>query len=318
VGSNDFAASPATATLDVALDAGAAAPNFNRVRLEQRSTGGAGQDGPQVRTAVHADGTVYSAFYGWRSTTGDFSANTLMVTADVVVVRDDQWGASGVPFQALTDPADGLAGLRVAQGITYGFNQSGIAASGQQRLGGTLSIAVSPLQSSTVYLAWGTDEPTAGFTLHVRRSDDRGVTWTAADLLTLPRATNAALAINSDGVVGLLYQQLDGQPTQPRWKTHLQRTTDGVNWSDLILASTPADDPVKTFDPYLGDYDHLVATGKTFYGIFSASNVPDMANFPSGVVYQRNADFATRRLLAVDNATAVATSIDPFFFKTTA
>ena len=77
----------------------------------------------------------------------------------------------------------------------------------------------------------------------------------------------------------------------------------------------PANVPVKTFDPYLGDYDHLVAVGPDFYGIFSANNTPNPANFPNGVTYQRNADFNAQTLLALDNTTPVAPSIDPFFFK---
>ena len=73
--------------------------------------------------------------------------------------------------------------------------------------------------------------------------------------------------------------------------------------------------PVKTFDPYLGDYDHMLAVGRDFYGIFSASNVPDMAHFPNGVTFQRNVDFDTRVLLDVNNQHSVPPSIDPFFFK---
>ena len=317
VGSNDFAVRPSTATVDISLDAGAAVPTFRKVRIEHRSTGTAGQDGPQVRTAVHPDGTVYGTFYGWRSQSGDWEANTLSVTADVVVVRDDQWGSGNAAFSGLQDPTDGVVGQRVARGVRFAFNRNGISANGQQRLGGTLSVAVDPRpqQSGTVYLAWGTDEATTGFTVHVRRSKDRGVTWSANDLLTLPRATNAALAVNEDGVVGLLYQQLTGQGSQRRWETHFRRTTDGVTWSDLMLASTPANDPPKSFDPYLGDYDHMTAVGKNFYGIFSASNVPDLANFPNGVTYQRNASFTTRDLLGLDNTTQIRPSIDPFFFK---
>jgi len=51
-----------------------------------------------------------------------------------------------------------------------------------------------------------------------------------------------------------------------------------------------------------------------FYGVFCANNTPDNANFPSGVRYQRNADFATHVLLNVNNITQVPISIDPFFF----
>jgi hypothetical protein len=75
--------------------------------------------------------------------------------------------------------------------------------------------------------------------------------------------------------------------------------------------------PTRPFGPYLGDYVHLIAQGKDFYGIFSAENAPILANFPAGVTYQRNHNFATNALLDTDGTTAVATSIDPFFFKAT-
>jgi hypothetical protein len=131
-------------------------------------------------------------------------------------------------------------------------------------------------------------------------------------------ATNAALAVNSAGTGGLPCQELTGSGSARRWKTQFSWSTDGgTAWNALPLADTPADTPVKTFDTYLGDYDHLVVVGAVFYGIFSANNTPDPANFPSGVKYQRNADFNKRRLLALNNTSAVAASIDPFFFKVT-
>jgi hypothetical protein len=215
------------------------------------------------------------------------------------------------------DPSDGQPGRLVARNIRIPFNRNGSPATGQQRLGGTLSVAVDPRtnQSATVYLAWADQPPQSMLTIHVRRSTDRGVTWSPADLFTAANATNAALAINNAGVVGLLYQQLTGTGATRRWVTHFRQTSDGVNWADLVLSTAPANVPTKTFDPYLGDYDHLVAVGQDFYGIFSANNTPDQANFPNGVVYQRNADFATQRLLALDGTTPVAPSIDPFFFK---
>jgi hypothetical protein len=60
-----------------------------------------------------------------------------------------------------------------------------------------------------------------------------------------------------------------------------------------------------------------MAVGRNFYGIFSANNMPNKANFPNGVVYQRNANFNTHTLLNVDNVTPVRVSVDPFFFKVT-
>ncbi|HEX8068352.1 MAG TPA: sialidase family protein [Pyrinomonadaceae bacterium] len=315
VGNNDFAApSGHTATIDHSLNAGVSSPTFSTVRIEKRST--VGQDGPQIRPVAHRDGTVYAVFYRWRALTGSFPANTLIITsADVVVVRDDKWGAGG--YTALTDPSDGLAGRRVVQGVSFPFMISGTAATGQQRLGGSLSIAVDPTNSSRVYMAWCDKQPNSMLTLHVRRSTDRGVTWSAADLLTIESATNAALAINSAGKIGLLFQQFRGLPGNQRWVTRLRRSTDGINWDDLILANVPAFTPVKTFDPYIGDYDHLVAQGKDFYGIFSANNTPDLANFPNGVKYLRVANFATHKLFKTDGVTVVPPSIDPFFFKIT-
>ncbi len=315
IGNNDFQAQPKTATVDVSVNAGAANPAFNSVRVESRST--AGQNGPQIRPVAHPSGKAYAAFYGWRSQTGSFPGNTLVVTTDVVVVRDDQGGSGANAFQDLTDPTDGLPGRLVAQNVALPFHQSGTTASGQQRLGGTLSIAVDPRpdQDQTVYLAWGDQQPQSTFTLHIRSSTDGGVTWSPADLLTVPNALNAALAINSEGIIGLLYQQLMGSGASSRWVTHFRSTTNGVNWNDLVLATTPAQVPAKSFDPYLGDYDHLVAVGRDFFGIFSANNTPNQANFPNGVRYQRNVDFQHHTLLGTDNTSPVAASIDPFFFK---
>jgi hypothetical protein len=315
IGNNDFQAAPRTASIDVSVNAGAPKPTFKSVRLESRTT--VGQDGPQIRPVGHADGAVYAAYYGWRAQSGSFPGNTLIVTTDVVVVRADNGGAGASAFRALVDPSDGLPGRLVARGVRIPFNRNGTATTGQQRIGGTLSVAVDPRpnQSGTVYLAWADQQPPAFLVLHVRRSTDRGVTWSPADLLTVPNAINAALAINSAGRIGLLYQQLAGTGSTRRWVTHFRLSASGANWDDLVLCTTPADVPAKTFDPYLGDYDHLVAVGTDFHGIFSASNTPDMANFPNGVTYQRNADFATHRLLALDNTTPVPPSIDPFFFK---
>lgn len=319
IGDNDFAAPGGkTQTLDESLNAGVAAPVFTSVRVEHRAT--MGQDGPQCRPVAHADGTVYAAFYRWRASTGSFPANTLVITsADVVVVRDDKWGAHN--FNDLVEPpppaGDGAVGKRVVQAVSFPFMRNGTAATGQQRIGGTISIAVHPGNSSIVYLVWGARQPGSFLTLHVRRSTDRGKTWSPQDLLTVPNATNAALAINSTGVIGLLYQQVTGSGASQRWVTHLRRSLNAVNWSDLILATVPATAPVKTFDPYIGDYDHLVAVGQTFFGIFSANNTPNLANFPNGVTYLRNANFTTHTLLNVNNSTPVPVSIDPFFFKVT-
>lgn len=315
IGDNDLAEpTRRTATVDISTNANGAAPRFKSVRIEARSTGN--QNGPQVRPVAHPDGTLYAAFYSWRGRKQSPGSPNLLINADVVVVRDDKLARGAKPFQALVDPTDGIAGMRVAQGVQFPFEKQ--ATLGQQRIGGALSIAVDPRNSSTVYLAWADTQP-SGYTIHVRRSTDRGVTWSTADLLSIaPHSTNPALAVNSEGTVGLLYQQLtnaSSTPANQRWVTHFTSSTDTHNWNDLILAKVPAATPIKKFDPYLGDFDHVLAIGKDFYGIFSANNTPDKDNFPNGVLYQRNCNFEHHTLLGLDGTTLVAPSIDPFFFK---
>ena len=316
IGVNDFnAPGGKTATIEQSLDAGLAAPAFSSVRVERRGT--LGQNGPQVRPAIHADGTVYAAFYRWITSSGSFPANTLVITsADLVVVRDDNWGQGATPFAALSDASDGLAGRRVATGLSFPFNQTGVAANGQERWGGDISIAVDPRSSSTVYVAFAT-LVSGTYTLRLVRSTDRGVTWSPV-LLSASQAKNPSVAVNSLGKIGLVYQQLNGSGTTQRWDTHFRDSDDGTTWGDSVLCSALSQAPGRTFSPYLGDYLHMMAMGKDFFGIFSANNTPDPANFPQGVTYQRNHDFAAKRLMALDGVTTVPASIDPFFFKITA
>jgi hypothetical protein len=82
------------------------------------------------------------------------------------------------------------------------------ATMGQERLGADLSIAVDPIDSHTVWIAWcdrvggatGTD-----WTLHVCRSTDRGQTW-SADVRTITNAKNPIRAVNTNRLLGLVYQ----------------------------------------------------------------------------------------------------------------
>ena len=302
VGSNDHAPGNVPATIDSSLDAGATTATTSTFVLEGRSVV---RDGFQTRPAVHTDGTIYAVFYALIGGSA---------TCDVVVVRDDSWGSGATPYRALIDPGDLKQGVRIAIGVNNPFLSMNL---GQQRIGGDLSIAVDPRHSSTVYVCWG--ELIAGsYTLRVRRSVDSGVTWPATDLRTVSNATNPALAIDSHGRLGLLYQQVIGTAPAQRWRTVLELTTsDFASFGTHVLADTPAGTPAKTFDPYLGDYLYMMAAGRTFYGIFCANNTPDHGHFPNGVRYQRNANFTSHVLLATDNVTPVPVSIDPFFFKLT-
>jgi hypothetical protein len=312
VGHNDFGASSGkTATVELSTNAATApAPaGFTARRIEPRTTNG--QDLPPIRPVVHLDGTIYAAYYGWRS-------GSPVLNSDVVVVRDDTWASSGSPFGNLLG-ADTSAGFIVAANVRVPFDSNSQPAFGQERfVASNISIAVDPRDSNTVWVAWA-DYPTATsttYTLHVRRSTTRGTTW-SGDLLTVSGATNPALAVNSHGRLGFAYQQLTGSGSTQRWQTHFRRTDDGTTWNDVTLSNTPANTPAFTFTPYIGDYIHVMAVGKDFYGIFSANNTPDPANFPSGVIWQRNVDTGTLALRNLSNTADVAVSIDPFFFRVT-
>lgn len=302
VGVNDFnQANGHTATIDVSVDGGA---TYKSIPIESRNT--AGQDGPSVRPAVANDGTVYAAFFGWRK----FDGKT--ATSDVMVVRDDAAAAGANPFRALKDPSDKLPGVIVVKNAQIPWSNA--ATLGQERIGSTLSIAVDPNNSAIVYVSWA-DKGSKGdiYTLHVRRSTDRGVTWSKTDLpgTTIHNATNCALAVASNGVAGFLYQQL----SNGRWVTHLVQSHDGfMTAQDFVLATVPANAPTEQFLPYLGDYDYLLSVGNEFRGVFCANNTPDFANFPQGVTYQRAADFSAKTLN--DGAgNPVPISIDPFYFS---
>lgn len=298
VGNNDFNIAPQTATVDVSDNGGSA---FTTVAIEPRGT--SGQNGPSVRPAAAPDGTVYAAYFGWRS----FDGSTAV--SDVVVVRDDNRATGADPFQDLLG-SDGLAGNIVTQVSIPWSNASTL---GQERIGSTLSIAVDPNQSSTVYVAWGDRVGSETYTIHVRRSTDSGQNW-SGDLVTLTDATNVSLAINDGGRVGLLYQQVTGVGSDQRWVTHLQVTADGFQTSDdYWLATVPASSPTAQFLPYLGDYAYLLAVGAEFRGVFSANNSPVSSNFPNSVVYQRSADFSAE-VLQDPLGQPVSISIDPFFF----
>jgi hypothetical protein len=268
---------------------------------------------------VHPSGTVYGAFMHWGKVLKS-SATALDLEVDVVVVRAENFAKSATPFTALLDPGDHKSGIRVAKKRVMHFTGS-VGPLGQERIGSDLAIAVDPTDASHVYLAWcdrvggvnGTD-----WTMHVHHSTDKGETW-SDDIFPVKNAKNPSLAVNDQGHVGLLFQRLVGTGAAARWSTRLQVSDDAFKTPHKahILHTALANQPKRDFLPYLGDYVRLVSVGHDFYGVFSGSNLPDMANFPSGVTYQRNANFTTHTLLRADNVTPVPVSIDPFFFRFT-
>ncbi|HXM59808.1 MAG TPA: hypothetical protein VN950_03060 [Terriglobales bacterium] len=298
VTNNNTTLSGDTASVDLSSNPVPPPPaGFNSDAVDRGTT--CGQDGPSVRPAVSPTGTIYLAFYRW---TGSCS------TADIVVVRDDNWGQGATPFQAL-----GANGTTVASGVPIFFD--GLL--GTQRTGSQMAIAVDPLDSGTVYVAWGDGSSGSAYTLHVRHSTNSGANWDTTDLQTIPTATNPGLAINSHSVVGFLYQQLGNPGAGNRWRTHLGTTNNTFSTvQDLILADVPDNEGTYGGANPIGDYDNVNAIGQDFYGVFSGFNHPDLANFPNGVSYLRYHNFTNATLYTNPALTTPVSSesIDPYFF----
>lgn len=257
-----------------------------------------GSSRPSVRGAIHRSGRVFITF-----------VHTAAAGSDIVVMRDDNWGANN--FGDLLDTGDGIAGVRIVTGVTVPPVGTML---GTQRVSSRIAIAVDPRNRRRVYVAWcdGAVTVASPFTLHLRRSDDGGATWTG-DLRTITNVTNPGLAVNVQGVVAMIYQRLVNVAGNNRWSTVLERSTNrfATVTTTSELANTP---PGVGFGLAgdLGDFANLTAHAKDFYGAFCAVNAPLNANFPSGVTFLRNADFATGNLRNLTNTANVATSVDPF------
>ena len=295
VGLNDArpAVKPKTATVDVFSDAAASPPGLaSQIIEDAMPPSDPGQDGSAVRTASHASGVVYAAFYSPLSTT----------KANIVVVRDDQWGKSPEPFGALTNGAN--RGTIVGSAVTY----NGTASLLGQRAGRSqISIAVDPNNASSVWLVWG-DAEGSKITLHLRHSTDKGKTWGLSDLRTIFGATNPAVAVNSTGQVGLLYQQAGGIS---EWFTQVEISKDDFASAPtpILLSIAPK---ISGENNYIGDYEHMMAVGKDFFGVFSAENSPAASHFPDvdNLIIQRQHSGDS---LQSGNGFALK-SVDPFFF----
>jgi hypothetical protein len=309
VGSNQGAYGP-TAKLDDSLDAGTGVmpDNFTPSFLDRR--GSTKFDGPSIRTAVLADGTVYEAFFNWRSFYKEPISETYVVSSDVTVQRDDQFGESGNPFGSLVDPDDHFPGVLVAQNRPIRV----LDMLGGERIGSFLSIAADPNNSQHVYIAW-IDGDAKTDALHVKQSIDGGLHW-SGDLIDEPLAVSPGLAVNSGGTAALVYQQYkDGL-----WVTKVTLSRDGSfvpkSQETVILSRAPSLHPA--FQPLLSDYGNMVSVGSSFFGVFAANNFPDLADFPNGAVYQRYADFGQHILYSSNDRKSrkpVQPSIDPFFFR---
>lgn len=300
------------AVIDRALDAPGA--SFTPVPVEYQSKAADWE----VRPAIAADGKiVYAAFNRVTDITEQQCVTDKepdVLTSEVVVVRDDNGGASTKAFSSLVNPTGTPGVVAVAQRELFGDE-----CLGGDRIADDLALAVDPRNPRKVYLVWS-DMVKGRVGLHLKYSTDGGKTWSGSKR-DIPDAKNPGLAINAQGTVGFLYQQLMTKEEYV-WKTQFEQSADDYKTTPkpLTLAQFPIAPPVYyescCAKLFLGDYLHLMAVRDDFYGIFSSNNNPDRSHFPSGVKFQRCESRDHKKLLDLQG-NDVNPSIDPFFFKVT-
>ena len=301
--------------------------NFDTVTIEKIGTAQRNMSG--VRVAVHDSGQVYAIFYRWLSGGRVItdSEGTSSPVCDIVVVRDDSFALRTSKFQGLGAGAGNVIASNRFVPISY--PGSGIVRGrlGNARLvGSNLSIAVDPINPMHVYVAWCDSLPRSGYTLHCLTSTNGGNSWERIHehLENISNVMNPAIAITTNGVFGIVYQQLT---REAMWETHFRlyaiHERQPVPMSrDYILSSFP-DTMLPELNsvsilqmPTMGDYIDLVAVDSSFYGVFCTINTPDPRAFPTErPIYHRVHNFETGQLLDRERTRIISPSVDPFFFK---
>jgi hypothetical protein len=235
--------------------------------------------------------------------------------------------ASDLPSKC-TEPANsGRTGKRVMRCLAYGWPRVGnehFKDFGQERrLATELAIAVHPTDWRKVFISWAQRSPIDSniISLHFAHSNDGGETWERwNDAFKVDSATNPALAVASDGTVGVLYEHLVDSSHTLFWNTEFVLSTDDLKTvsGPHLLAHVDATNPKVQAEPYLGDYIRLESVGKNFYGVFPASNDKPAQSFPdlcpsslcpNQRLYDQHGHPKDK------NGNGVSPSIDPYFFR---
>jgi hypothetical protein len=298
-----------TASVRYSLDGG----TIWRNAVIEKTIPGAAWDAAQVRLAISADGTsVYAMFQRATSWTGSSFGSDFV--GDVVVVRDDGYGGSG--YGAL----GGGNGTLVAHNILISWFGGGETV-GAQVLGANSDLAINPTQPKQLYAAY--TEAVGGMpVIRVQSSTNSGAAFSLVYSIT--NASLPALAVTTDGIVGLLYAMREGKNVEVHFLKAFTSNFASGSISNRTLTRWSNNNPIRAGNPYIGDYFTLKAVGYDFFGAFSASGEPQPSHFPSGVFYQRNVKVSgtvTNNFTLSSPGTlvdlshnSVAPSIDPFAF----
>jgi hypothetical protein len=277
------------------------------------------EDAPSVRLAVNGS-TAYAVFVRWNSFRDQNSYGDDRYNASVMIVSTANAGADN--FTALGPDGNGV---QIASMIAAFSNEDGPWNSpltlGQERTGSDLAIAVDPNNAAHVVVAYQNAPDKDKLQLVVMESFNGGANWAQQHATSLStRSGQPALAISSNGAIGLLYDNYD--PKTDQLSQHFVTTMDDfATISDTTLATESNKTPKADFAPYLGDFFNLISIGNTFYGTFSASNADNGNDAKFHHLTLQRSSMGTlgkSKFRLTDGGTStVPFSIDPFFFSTT-
>lgn len=298
VGIDDRKKSPLTART-ATMDQFSSSNSFPSVLIDTPPPNRNEAVGGVVRVATAFTNTqqaVFAAFFARRTLQGNNLAT------DVMVVGDTTQGGH-------------VRAFALKRKVTNALLPTTTVFLGGDRAGPDLAIAIHPTNRQIIYVAWGDKPLNSPYTLHVRRSVDGGLNWPNQDVIVRTNAKNPALALNSAGTIGFLYQELTGEGSEQFWETHFETFVPGfmagANPSEEWLLSK-SKVPANPIVPYLGDYIQLSSVNLTFYGVFVANNLHTQGTFPLGVDVKRKMTGA--KLVDLQN-TEVPYSLDPYFFR---
>jgi hypothetical protein len=296
----------------------------NPVTLDRAPVVNQRQDGPGVVVAASPDNkTVYAAFVRWLGPAdgkGFAGGGSNDQSAQIVVLKDTAKGGFnfGDLGPKINDPRMGMVGIGV--NVLGGANTVTIPNSldsqgrlitgtplGHERLGSDVAIAVSPTNPNLVYVAYASVNAAKNPQVQIQMSMDGGNTFSAPLVIKgggVPfTAALPGLAVAQNGTVGLLDTALvaGGRDLE----TQFWEFSKNLNKTFMLAAGHPELDlsrfpdaslaPPVGSQPYIGDYQGLIAVGNNFYGTFSASNNPNPRDanrntFPDAahVFFQRN------------------------------
>lgn len=242
-------------------------PNFTN-DVQVGTAGGCCGDNPGLRLA--GDRRTGFAYAVWQTTSGpngDGSVNA-QIHLNRTTDGGQNWTLNG-----------GTGGFVVANGASN--QRTPKFGTVNALIGGVHHAAVDPV-TGDVYVVYacgdgtGGDNPLCTVRVHDDGSGTGTMTADASRTVTTSHSALPSIAVASNGTIGVLFTTFDGFSSDgfPVYTAHLSMSDDhGATWSDQDLETSlsPVTDDGTNRQRVLGDYQEIMAVGRTFYGTFTGN-----------------------------------------------